>query len=107
MIRVLLSLLLIVGAASVAQAGMPAAPRAGTAAHALAEPLLRVDWQDPLLLPSGFRNHCSVERWTGRPYCANHCGSGYEFYFCSQASFGCCKVDYGYCDWHGHLRCRP
>jgi len=65
------------------------------------------DWQDPAALPRVFRNHCAVEPWSGRTYCENHCGRGYEFYFCSPESFGCCHVGYGYCDWHGHLRCHP
>ena len=67
----------------------------------------RVDWQEPALLPRRFRNHCVVEPSSGRTYCENHCGRGYEFYFCSPASFGCCHVGYGYCDGHGELRCRP
>ena len=66
-----------------------------------------VDWQPPELLPRRFRNHCAFERWSGRPYCANHCGSGYEFYYCTPASFGCCAVGYGYCDYRGRLRCHP
>ena len=70
-------------------------------------PLTRVDWQDPALLPRRFRNHCTSSDWWGRPYCENHCGRGYEFYFCSPDSFGCCHVGYGYCDWHGELRCHP
>jgi hypothetical protein len=70
-------------------------------------PMIRVDWQNPVLLPRRFRNHCVVEPSSGRTYCENHCGRGYEFYYCSHASFGCCHVGYGYCDWHGELRCRP
>jgi len=68
---------------------------------------IRVDWQEPARLPRRFRNHCVVEPSSGRTYCENHCGRGYEFYFCSPASFGCCHVGYGYCDGHGELRCRP
>ncbi len=68
----------------------------------------RVDWQDPAMLPPPFRNHCtSGDGWWGRPYCADHCGRGDQFYFCSPASFGCCHVGYGYCDDRGHLRCHP
>jgi hypothetical protein len=80
----------------------PARPGAVAAA-----PAIRVDWQDPALLPRRFRNHCVVEPSSGRTYCENHCGRGYELYFCSPAAFGCCRVGYGYCDGHGELRCRP
>lgn len=69
--------------------------------------LLRVDWQDPAILPPRFRNHCRVDSWSGKPYCADHCGSGYQFYYCTPESFGCCRVSFGYCDRHGHLRCHP
>lgn len=69
--------------------------------------LVRVDWQEPPMLPARFRNHCSIDKFSGRPYCANHCGSGYQFYACSSASFGCCRLGHGYCDWEGHLRCTP
>jgi hypothetical protein len=86
-----------------ANAGPAAAARVGAAAA----PVIRVDWQDPALLPRRFRNHCVVEPSSGRTYCENHCGRGYEFYFCSPASFGCCHVGYGYCDGYGELRCRP
>ncbi len=79
--------------------------RLGDATGARA-PVVRVDWQDPQLLPPRFRNHCTSDGW-GRPYCENHCGRGYAFYFCSPDSFGCCHIGYGYCDWHGHLRCHP
>jgi hypothetical protein len=57
------------------------------------------------LLPVRFQNHCGW-KW-GHFYCANHCGSDYQFYYCHDASFGCCHVGYGYCDYHGLLRCRP
>ncbi len=69
--------------------------------------LTAVDWQDPAMLPARFRNHCTVENWSGRSYCADHCGRGYQFYYCSRDSFGCCAVGYGYCDDRGHLRCHP
>jgi hypothetical protein len=69
--------------------------------------LLPADWQEPAVLPPQFRNHCSVDKFGGRPYCANHCGSDYQFFYCSQASFGCCHLGRGYCDWNGHLRCTP
>jgi hypothetical protein len=64
------------------------------------------DWQGPQSLPPRFRNHCSYDSFSGRPYCSDHCGIDYQFYHCS-ASFGCCRVGFGYCDWHGFLRCHP
>ncbi len=69
--------------------------------------LVHVDWQDPQQLPPRFRNHCSVERFTGRPYCSDHCGRDYQFSFCSSVSFGCCRLGRGYCDFSGILRCSP
>jgi hypothetical protein len=69
--------------------------------------LIRVDWQAPDQLPPKFRNHCTAENFTGRPYCSNHCGIDYQFFYCSQAAFGCCHLGHGYCDWDGHLRCSP
>jgi hypothetical protein len=60
---------------------------------------------EPNDLPPRFRTNCSVQN--GRFYCAYRCGSGYEFFYCSAASFGCCHVADGYCDYHGFLRCRP
>jgi hypothetical protein len=69
--------------------------------------LTRVDWQVPEQLPRQFRNHCTAENFTGRPYCSNHCGIDYQVFYCSQASFGCCHLGHGYCDWDGHLRCSP
>ena len=105
--------LLLAGLVAVAFVGPGhAAPLAGAPAglggNASARlPLTRVDWQDPALLPRRFRNHCASTDWWGRPYCENHCGRGYEFYYCSHDSFGCCHVGYGYCDWHGELRCHP
>lgn len=63
------------------------------------------DWQTPEQLPPQFRNHCTFENFTHRPYCSNHCGIDYQFYFCSPASFGCCHLGHGYCDWNGILRC--
>jgi hypothetical protein len=70
-------------------------------------PLVRVDWQTPEQLPPRFRNHCTAENFTGRPYCSDHCGIDYQFFYCSQVSFGCCRLGHGYCDWDGHLRCAP
>ena len=66
-----------------------------------------VDWQDPEALPPRFRNHCSTEYFTGRPYCADHCGSEYQFFYCSEGASGCCHLGRGYCDIHGLLRCSP
>lgn len=68
-------------------------------------PLIQVDWQVPQSLPRRFRNHCASDPFSGRPYCSDHCGSDYQFYFCSRHSFGCCRVGFGYCDWTGLLRC--
>jgi hypothetical protein len=70
-------------------------------------PLVTVDWQPPLSLPPRFRNHCRYDANRSRVYCSNHCGIDYEFYYCSPASFGCCRRGYGYCDWRGRLRCAP
>jgi hypothetical protein len=87
-----------------------AAPAAGAmpmhslGGHAV---VMRVDWQGPMQLPRRFRNHCSVENFTGRPYCSNHCGADYQFYYCSQASFGCCHLGHGYCSGNSQLRCTP
>lgn len=72
----------------------------------LARPLIAADWQAPLSLPRRLRNHCHFDG-EGRFYCSNHCGLDYQIYFCSPASFGCCRPGYGYCDWKGHLRCAP
>ncbi|HUD85717.1 MAG TPA: hypothetical protein VMR17_04655 [Xanthobacteraceae bacterium] len=69
--------------------------------------LIRADWQEPAQLPPRFRNHCTFENFTGRPYCSDHCGIDYQFYYCSPASFGCCHLGHGYCDWGGLLRCHP
>ena len=95
-----LSILAILAGAIAASAAEPARP--APASH-----LLRVDWQVPEQLPPPFRNHCTVENFTGRPYCSNHCGADYQFYYCSPASFGCCHLGHGYCDWNGVLRCHP
>jgi hypothetical protein len=69
--------------------------------------VLFVDWQGPEQLPPRFRNHCTFENFTSRPYCSDHCGVEYQFYYCSPASFGCCHLGHGYCDWNGVLRCHP
>jgi len=69
--------------------------------------VILVDWQEPQLLPPRFRNHCNFENFTGRPYCSDHCGAGYQVYYCSQVSYGCCPLGRGYCDFDGRLRCHP
>lgn len=69
-------------------------------------PLIAADWQPPRALPPRFRNHCHFDG-AGRFYCSNHCGLDDEVYFCTRASFGCCRPGFGYCDWKGHLRCAP
>ncbi len=69
--------------------------------------IVAADWQGPQSLPSRFRNHCSYDGFSGRSYCSDHCGFDYQFYYCSRASFGCCRLGLGYCDWRGFLRCHP
>jgi hypothetical protein len=69
--------------------------------------VVEADWQGPLSLPPRFRNHCVVDFFSGRPYCLNHCGIDYQFYYCTPRAFGCCRIGFGYCDWHGQLRCHP
>ena len=43
--------------------------------------VVRVDWQTPEQLPPRFRNHCTLENFTSRPYCSDHCGIDYQFYY--------------------------
>lgn len=97
--------------AALALALLPAAahasPPAGGWISSTNQPFVRADWQAPRAVPPRFRNHCRYDHVRGRPYCANHCGPDYQFYFCSSESFGCCHPGYGYCDWKGHLRCAP
>jgi hypothetical protein len=69
--------------------------------------VLLVDWQYPPSLPPGFRNRCSVDFFSGRPYCSDHCGSDYQFFYCSEESSGCCHLGRGYCAVNGVLRCSP
>ena len=69
--------------------------------------VIPADWQYPQQLPPRFRNHCTFEYFTARPYCSDHCGIDYQFYYCSEASFGCCHLGRGYCDFGGLLRCHP
>jgi hypothetical protein len=81
-----------------------AAPAAGPLPAAT---VVEADWQSPLSLPPRFRNHCVIDFFSGRPYCSDHCGIDYQFYYCTHRSFGCCRIGFGYCDWHGQLRCHP
>ena len=69
--------------------------------------VVKADWQGPLSLPRRFRDHCRLDDRRGLPYCSDHCGRDYQFYFCTRGSFGCCRIGYGYCDWTGQLRCAP
>jgi hypothetical protein len=93
-----LTFLICVAWASVCPAGQTIAPSPGA-------PVIQVDWQEPQSLPPRFRNHCVRDTYSGRPYCSDHCGFDYQFYFCSRQSAGCCRVGFGYCDWTGLLRC--
>jgi hypothetical protein len=97
------------GAAAVLPVVLPAMAAMPHAAETALAPRLGVpaDWQYPDGLPERFRNHCSTEFFTGRAYCADHCGSGYQFFYCSEGSFGCCHLGRGYCDFHGLMRCSP
>lgn len=54
-----------------------------------------------------FRQHCKFDASGAIEYCAAESGSGYQFYYCSEKSFGCCHVGAGYCDWSLSLRCSP
>ena len=63
--------------------------------------------QEPSSLPKLFRQHCQIDATRTRRYCAAECGSGYQFYYCSKTSFGCCHVAAGYCDHNASLRCAP
>jgi hypothetical protein len=64
-------------------------------------------WRDPSDLPPSFRKNCVPGSWYARGYCSYHCGSAFQFYYCSGRSFGCCHPGKGYCDWDGLLRCSP
>jgi hypothetical protein len=81
-----------------------AAPASGPLS---AQQVVEADWQGPLSLPPRFRNHCVIDFFSGRPYCSNHCGIDHQFYYCTDRSFGCCRIGFGYCDWQGRLRCHP
>lgn len=68
-------------------------------------PATHADWQSPQALPRQFRNHCGFVN--GQFSCADHCGAGYQLYYCSREAFGCCHAGSGYCDGDGTLRCAP
>jgi hypothetical protein len=78
-----------------------------TGAGGVGAAVVRVDWQYSWQLPPRFRNHCTYEYFTARPFCSDHCGGNYQFYYCSAGSFGCCHLGRGYCDVSGLLRCIP
>ena len=99
----LMFVFLMLGAGAAISAGVAALPRAPAASAQFIE----ADWQPPPSLPRRFRNHCAADPFSGRRYCADHCGSGYQFYDCAHRSFGCCRIGFGYCDWSGLLRCHP
>jgi hypothetical protein len=96
-----LALVLYAGWATICPAGQTNDP------PAISVPVIQVDWQPPQSLPRRFRNHCTIAPDSGRPYCSDHCGLDYQFYFCSRESFGCCRPGFGYCDWNDILRCHP
>jgi hypothetical protein len=70
-------------------------------------PFFQSEWQEPSSLPQRFRNHCRFDVAHGRSFCSNHCGSDYQFYYCTNKSFGCCHIGRGYCAGGGVLSCRP
>jgi hypothetical protein len=92
--------------AIVAIAALAGSANAGDGSASNTAQFTRIDWQSPEQLPPQFRNHCTADFWHGH-YCSDHCGTGYQFYYCSSASFGCCHLGVGYCDWNGSLRCGP
>jgi hypothetical protein len=84
------------------------ASQAGEPSHSLVDgSSADVPWQQAWVQPWRLRSYCSFDVTQGRCYCPDHCGSDYEFYYCSQKSFGCCHIGGGYCNWDGLLRCRP
>jgi len=98
--RTLAAVLCLAWFSAQASAGWMAAPRGADR-----DLIVRVDWQYPWQLPPRFRNHCRYDLFTARPYCSDHCGADYQFYYCSEASFGCCHLGRGFCDPSGLLRC--
>jgi len=82
--------------------------QAGGPSHSLVNgSSAEVHWQQARLRSWRLRSYCNFDVTQGRYYCPNHCGSDYEFYYCSQRSFGCCHIGVGHCGWDGLLRCRP
>jgi hypothetical protein len=98
--RTLAAVLCLAWFSAQASAGWMAAPRGADR-----DLIVRVDWQYPWQLPPRFRNHCRYDLFTARLYCSDHCGADYQFYYCSEASFGCCHLGRGFCDPSGLLRC--
>jgi hypothetical protein len=101
-----IALMACVAFTSASQAAPLPAPLAPVT-DALVAPAVPADWQGPLSLPPYFRNHCAYHLYRDRYFCRNHCGIGYQFYFCHPDSFGCCHVGRGYCNWNGSLTCAP
>jgi hypothetical protein len=57
------------------------------------------------LLPRRYQSHCDYVK--GHFVCAGHCGTEYQFYYCSPSATGCCHVGLGYCDSDGKVKCAP
>lgn len=93
--------------AAIALASVSSLPAEATVRLPLVSPIVEADWQSPETLPRRFRDHCFYDVYGRRSYCSDHCGSEYQFYYCSRQSSGCCHVGFGYCDWQGFLRCHP
>jgi hypothetical protein len=90
---------------ALAAAALMATSPAALAAEPSGTPLIKADWQEPAALPRVLRNHCVSDGASS--YCADHCGIGYQVYYCSPHSFGCCRVGFGFCDADGKLHCAP
>jgi len=56
-------------------------------------------------LPRRHQNHCGD--YNGHFICSDHCGAGYQVYYCPTTASGCCHIGLGYCDGAGRLRCSP
>jgi hypothetical protein len=54
-------------------------------------------------VPLANQNHCGDVK--GHYVCADHCGTGYQAYYCPASGTGCCHVGLGYCGADGRLRC--
>lgn len=92
-------------AAATAVAGMAST---GAAADRRAEqppPAVTQFSYSPAPLPLRHQNHCGIVN--GNYVCADHCGAGYQVYYCPGSATGCCHAGYGYCDAGGYLRCAP